>query len=345
MRRVYNFLSVFIFFLFLCSPTWANDPFNPPDFSHETKKSRVDSRDSYSPDFKINLSIARVNDNTILAESPFGKEAESYTITHLPSGATVETKKKYDTSKDEYGYSKEIRDILIYQLSSIKCLQLLERENINKIIREWEFGETKYVARQKAQPAIELPELIAKGILSFNKNLEKEGTEDAWDDVENANDEYSNHFQHSEKKKEDKDKQAGLQFTLRLYNTQTSHIKYIAYGKGKTQGEAVSNAVADLKTHIDLLLPEINVVSVDDDTVTLSSGRLNGLTEATHFYLVRTNTKRKIDVDYNSIDYIALCKVIDSGDSEARAEILKTYGSETPEIGDLVFYQFSKYKW
>jgi len=47
--------------------------------------------------------------------------------------------------RDEAGYGKRIREMMRYSLSSIKRIHLVEREDINAIIREMDFSETGYV--------------------------------------------------------------------------------------------------------------------------------------------------------------------------------------------------------
>ena len=322
------FSLLFLLVLGIFNFTWAQDPLNPDNFTHIVRKTHYD----FYPNLKIKLSIARVHDNRTL-NTPFGKEmgGTEIEIFNAESAAVQKKPTRYDTSRDEYGYGKIIRELLSYNLSSVKCIQLVEREDINAIVREWDFRDTKYVKKNKRVPSIEIPQVIAKGFMSLN-------------DPNDSSCNYDNDEKEAWgiEKKKDRNR---LQFLLRLYSTETSYVKFIARGTGDTMADAVKSAAKDLKKHRDILLPTVCVTSIKDKYVELDGGSDEGLTSGIKFYLVRLEgPKDTIDV-YDTIDYLALCKVATSSKKKSSAIVEKTLSDTNPQKGDVVFYYFPEEDW
>lgn len=323
-----KFSSVLILLVFgMVSFARAQDPLNPTSFTHNVRK--IDY--NYYPNLKIKLSIARVHDNKAL-NTPFGKETGGIEVEVFDSDSAVvrKTPTRYDTSRDEDGYGKKIRELLSYNLTSVYCIQLIEREEINAIIREWDFKDTKYSKKSSQAPSIEIPQIIAKGFMSYNDSSCNVGDdtneEEAWGVEE----------------KKDRDR---LQFLIRLYDTKTSYIKFVACGTGNTMAEAVKNSVKDLKKHRDILLPTVRVTSVKDQRIELDGGLDEGLALGTKFYLVRLEGPKDSIDDYDAIDYIALCKITKSDRAHSLATVEKALSDTKPQKGDTVFYYFPEEGW
>ena len=325
LKRIPILCIILLFFGFF-DTSLADDPMNTTRFTHKVRK------DSYRcyPNLKIKVSIARVHDNK-LVNTPFGKEVGGMTVQGLKSSSPkiLESPVRYDTRKDEDGYNKKVRELLVYQLSSMRCLQVVEREDINAIIREWDFSDTKYVNRGDRAPAIEMPQYIAKAFITSNDGSCK--TEDdeaeAWGVKDNES---------------AKDKVLVL---LRLYDIETAYVKLFACGTGNSTADAIKSAVKDLKKHRDLLLPTVRVTTVRDNRVELDGGPDQGLSPGTKFYLVRIDGPKESTDDFDALDYVALCKVTQADVYRASAMIIKRFSGENTQKGDMVFYYFPQESW
>ena len=323
--RMIGFSLVLLFSFGLYGLSYAGDPFNPKGFSHKIRKSEV--RHDYYPGSRIKVAIARVHDNQVL-DTPFGKHAGGVSAVAVgPDGtAKIETPNQYDTRKDEQGYSKRIRELLSYHLSSVKCFQMVEREDINAIVREWDFGDTKYVKKTK-QAAVELPDFIAQGFMTTN------------DGSCNRDDEVRAAWGLNKKRNGNR-----LLFLLRLYATDTSFVKLIACGTGNTAADTVESAVKDLKKRRDLLLPTVRVISTTADSIQIDGGLKQGLAPGIKFYLVRSPGAKE-SIDYESIEYISLCQVTELSGKKTFATVKQTFANETPKKGDIVFYYYPEEQW
>jgi hypothetical protein len=304
----------------------GEDLMNPSDFSHKVRKK--DTPKNYYPATRIKLTIARVHDNQ-LVDTPFGEETGGGELAVINTeGQTVVTAKNkahYKTRKDEMGYGKKVRQMMGYHLSTIKSIQLVEREDINAIIRELDFSDTRYV-KTKGMPEVEMPQYIAKGFLTAN-------------DGSCASEESLQWNVSSEKKDPNP-----LMFLIRVYDTSSALVKYIACGTGKEQNQAIKKAVDNLKDHMDLLYPDVTVLEVAGQKLTLSGGKNQGLAPGTHFYLV-TSQGLKAAIDYSDLDYVARCKVIASQAERATALIEETMSEAAPKIGDWVFFHYKRPTW
>jgi len=326
LKKIFSLSFLFFLTLGIVNYTWAQDPLNPTSFTHKVRKDDYD----FYPSLKVKFAIARVHDNQTL-KTPFGKETGGTEVEVFDSDSAVvrKTPTRYDTSRDEDGYGKKIRELLSYNLTSVKCLQLIEREEINAIVREWDFKDTKYVKKNSQAPSIEMPHIIAKGFMSSNEGScyvgEDTSEEEAWGI-----------------KKGDRHR---LKFLIRLYDIQSSYVKFIACGTGDTMAEAVRNGVKDIKKHRDLLFPTVKVTSIKDKQVELDGGPDEGLTVGTKFYLVQLEGPKDYIKDYDTIDYVALCKVTKSSTKKSSAIVEKILSDKIPRKGDTVFYHFPEEDW
>jgi hypothetical protein len=305
----------------------GDDLMNPTDFSQKVRRHNNRQAALY-PDLRVNLSIARVNDNQPV-DSAFGQKEGGQELAAVKTDGTavvtVKNKEHYDTRKDEVGYGKKVREMMAYYLSSIKSIQLVEREDINAIIRELDFSDSGY-AKTKAIPEVEMPQYIAKGFMSANDGSCISDDSPQWNP--------------SSASKDGKP----LMFLIRVYDTHTSFVKYIACGTGQDRSEAVKQAVDNLDAHMDRLYPDVAVLKVSDNQVVLSGGRKQGLAPGTRFYLLRSQGS-KAAVDYTDLNYVAQCKIIAAQLDRATAVIQKTYADEAPEIGDWVFFYRDQSGW
>jgi hypothetical protein len=306
----------------------GDDLMNPTDFTHKVRRHN-NRKTALYPDLRVKLSIARVHDNQPV-DSAFGKKEGGQELAAVKTDGTavvtVKNKERYDTRKDEMGYGKKVREMMAYHLSSIKSIQLVEREDINAIIRELDFSDTGY-AKAKAMPKVEMPQYIAKGFMSAN-----DGSCSSDDSL-----------QWNPSSSESKDGKP-LMFLIRVYDTRTSFVKYIACGTGHDRSDAIKKAVKNLNAHMDQLYPDVAVLKVSGNQVMLSGGRKQGLAPGTRFYLVRSQGS-KAAVDYGDLNYVALCKVIAAQLEGATAVIQESYADETPEIGDWVFFYRDQSGW
>lgn len=304
----------------------ADDPMNPTQFSHQVRQEST----RCNPRLRIQVAVARVHDNQPVG-TPFGRKVGGMTVQGLKSSSpkVLEQPERYDTSRDEQGYGKRVRELLLFNLASARFLQVVEREDINAIVREWDFGDTRYVNKAGKAPTIEMPQYIVKGFITANDgscDMEDDTEEDAWD--------------------VDDDQGSGdrLLFLLRMYDIRTARVQLMACGTGNNASEAVKAAVKDLKDRRDLLFPSVYAVAATENTVELDGGSNQGLAPGTRFYLVRTDQPKEFIEDRDLLHYVALCKVTRATEEGATA-VIQTRFDGPPEPGDLVFYAYPDESW
>jgi len=205
----------------------------------------------------MTLSIARINDLMVPEKSTFDEKAKHELSAIIDSKDHVLLHKSY---RRPPGFDKQIREILSFYLSKTPGVKLIERANINSVLREWEFSTSKYVKKSdQLNAGIEVPELIATGYLSTTALCElSDNVEQQWDGENEDGFDSSGGWQEQERRRElnaqmmpysshyaKAEKSDHFYFLLRVYETQTSHIKYVACGKGRSIEQAVKKATQD----------------------------------------------------------------------------------------------------
>lgn len=319
--------ALWMLFTLSASPAAGEDLMNPTDFNHEIRKGKKDR----SPQYTVRMALVTVED-TELVNSPYGKHIGGEEIKSMGNAGavTAASPERYDTRRDAAGYSKRMRELITYRLSSLPCIDLVDREDINALVREHEFAQrSKLVDKTSLDDAAVLsPQYLVKGYFTFNEvacKNERSSEEEAWlgDDAPPA------------KKK--------LRLQLKVIDANTSQIAYVACGAGNGVERAVKASVKDLRQHMDLLLPVVRVMAVEGagskQEVRLNSGTDAGLVPGLKFYLVRHQGDKRF-IDYEDIDYVAACEIATATPEKARAKIVELLDEAKPQKGDLVFFHY-----
>ncbi|NOQ77265.1 MAG: hypothetical protein GQ475_05680 [Methylococcaceae bacterium] len=230
-------------------------------FEHKVRKQGDQQR--MPNHLRATIAIARVNDLNRPAESSFDDKGKKSFSIEEDGDKKVSI---YSSRKIELGFGQRTREVLSYYLSKTPNFQLIERENINSLLREWDFSESKYVKKSdQLQAGIEIPDLIATGFLSYTPLCDETNDleEDAWGASDDADEEdgffngRSNEdemerrrqinakampFSSRYAKKKDK---SNFYFLMRVYETRNSRVKFIACGEGKTVKSAIKHAVSE----------------------------------------------------------------------------------------------------
>jgi hypothetical protein len=151
--------------------------------------------------------------------------------------------------------SAEQRLFLMRELTRSREVILVERERIFEIVRELEFGETKYVDKD-TKPKI-------GNLLGVHYILEPAffpgGTQPAQSSV------WAELAKHASGRRKAEVLRAGLVVAyLSAYDVQTGHVVAVAYGAGRTDAEAAGKVVEDLVDQLAGTSPPIRVIRFDE---------------------------------------------------------------------------------
>jgi len=215
-------------------------------YNHEVRYGGTDSEMKKALRERYVLAIARVDD-TSLVDTPFGDKQVASPVAAVIAGAEGQGETKVTAAIDESlrneklsaeptppGFSQTTRTRLISLLQKTECFTLVERESINDIVRELEFGDSRWVARAPdtaPQGKLIGVRYIVKGSLEQNLPAKpmRTATPNNWvgrvgfpeDDRENM----------------------PLIFRLRMYSVADGVITAVGDGYGNTPSEAVDNSV------------------------------------------------------------------------------------------------------
>ncbi|NQU75656.1 MAG: hypothetical protein HQ546_04975 [Planctomycetes bacterium] len=194
------------------------------------------------------LAVARVND-TSKTGTPFGDTqvttpvmdvavkvvAQPGQTTHAKVGVDDSLRQEKLTAQPTpTGFGQQARARLMSYLVEARHFTVVERENINDIVREIQFGQSKWTAKgDQALPAGELESVkyIVAGNLESNPQalVTREVTADNWAD--------------SPSFPEDQSNQKAYIFRLRMYSARTGIVAAVGIGYGDTPDEAMKTAV------------------------------------------------------------------------------------------------------
>ncbi|MDK2956021.1 MAG: hypothetical protein PWQ57_1517 [Desulfovibrionales bacterium] len=320
--------AFWMFFTLPVPPAAGQDLMNPTDFDHEVRKGKKDR----SPQYTVRVALITVED-TELVNSPYGKHTGGEEIKRVgdASETTVSSPERYDTRRDAAGYSKRVRELITYRLSALPCVDLVDREDINALVREQEFAQRSTLVDKTSlgDAAVLMPQYLVKGYFTFNEvacKNERTPEEEAW---------LGNEDNTPPKKK--------LRLQLKVIDARTSQIAYVACGAGNGVESAVKASVKDLQQHMDLLLPTVRAIAVSGSgpkqEVRLNAGTDAGLVPGLTFYLVRHQGDKRF-IDYDDIDYVAACEIATATPEKAQAKIVELLGESKPQKGDLVFFHY-----
>ena len=204
-----------------------------------TQDDRNQMRDIYV------LAVARVADTGLIDQSPFGDkepignaagtDIEIKTEVKDDADITITSKQeqKLKPEKTPAGFSISARNQIISNLQLKRCFTIIERESINDIMREIEFGQSKWADKNNSAAIGNLQGVhyIVKGGIEINSQalISEPVNSDNW----------VGHVGFPQDGRND----LPFIFRLRMYHVETGIIVAIGDGYGNTTNEAIKNAV------------------------------------------------------------------------------------------------------
>lgn len=166
MKMLINAFSILLsgstLVLVSCSSQYLADPaFPPPATAQHQPSEQYDYSPKMLPQIdkhfiKKRIAVARFGDNIPVADSPFGHEAPSTSVAQVGtvnvSTATGDIADKgWLSPEDATPMSRRFTEKLIHELHKSKRFVIVERKNINDVLRELNFQNTKYVSKQASE--------------------------------------------------------------------------------------------------------------------------------------------------------------------------------------------------
>ena len=182
---------------------------------------------------KYIVAVGRVGDNKPV-DTPFGSRDA---IAIEAQADDLELKAHAGPAPGKQGMSEVVREQLISLLVDSKYFEVIERDEINEIVRELDFGESKYVSKDGRAPIGNLygARYIISGGPDVNVN--------AFEDRACTPDNWVEHVGFPEKGRDD----LPAVFRLRMYDVETGHIKAVGEGYALNHQEALRCAVTALE--------------------------------------------------------------------------------------------------
>jgi len=196
------------------------------------------------------VAVARVGDTNLVEDSPFGNKINRGTAAGVNVKVKAEANKKSDITvkikQDQKlqpkpvpkGFTTAARHQIISNLQKKRCFTVVERNNINDIIREIQFGQSQWVNKDSA---------AAKGNLQGVHYIIKGGLEvnaQAFTPDPVAPDNWVGYVGFPESGYND----LPYIFRLRMYHVETGTVVAVGDGYGKTSNESILRAVDALTT-------------------------------------------------------------------------------------------------
>jgi curli biogenesis system outer membrane secretion channel CsgG len=208
-----------------------------PQYSYE-HKSAISKADRQAIRAEYVIAVARVGDTTMIEESPFGDQVpvnqtggQQVKVKVEAQGDTNitlknQTEKKLRPQPTPRGFSQAARSQIIAYLQEDRHFTVVERESINDILREIEFGDSKWTdGGEESSRGLKGVRYIIKGDLAFN-------AQGIFGSEQNT------------------DKRLPFVFRLRMYSVQTGVINAVGEGYGMTHDEALKHALDRLTAEV-----------------------------------------------------------------------------------------------
>ncbi|MFH1262844.1 MAG: CsgG/HfaB family protein [Pseudomonadota bacterium] len=161
--------------------------------------------------FQKRVAVARFVDNRPVEGSPFGQKKQ---LDVVGPGIAIHQEELVPESDEP---NNSFTPKLIDALSRTRRFMLVERKDINAILRENSFGETKWADKEKSSRVGKIlgAEVIVTGSIGRNENPQTRA-------------------------------EGPLQLLLRMYETETGRIIGTAKGNGRTEEEMIDKAVTEI---------------------------------------------------------------------------------------------------
>jgi curli biogenesis system outer membrane secretion channel CsgG len=226
-------------------PTVAATPIPGPFDYSETQSADVTTKV-----LKKRLAVARFNDNIPVEQSPFGKKRSRDIVgwgTHVHQEEIV---------GESHFVPEQFTEKMIDSLSRTSRFVLIERKDINSLLREMSFGETKWVDKDKSARLGKVlgAQIIVTGAMSLNEESSTSGTQP-------------------------------YLLLLRMYDVETSRIVGTGRATGRTEQEVIDRAVSSIVTTMDRIPWIGKVASVAGDKLYLNAGIVENVKVGDRFAL------------------------------------------------------------
>ncbi len=183
------------------------------------------------------VALARFGDNRTIEESPFGQKSQ---VDILGPGISIHQEEVLPEGKEP---SSSFTFKLMDALARTKKFVLIERKDINSILRELTFGQTKWVDKEKSAKAGKIlgAQIIVTGYLERNHEL-------------STRDEHP------------------LTLFLRMYDVETSRVAGTARALGATEQQVIDRAVSEILITMDKIPWIGKIASISGDRYYLNAG-------------------------------------------------------------------------
>ncbi len=262
---------------------------------------------------KVRVAISRFDEKIDIEESPFNeredkKDGDSALIEIKDSDVKITIDE--DEDKDEISKGEFLTGLITSALQKTELFEVVERRDINEIIREINFQNSKWVKSDGANALGNIYDVqyILNGDLLRNKEGEKIGK----------------HY---------------YTLALRMYNVNTGGIVSSSTISSPYLEEAVSNAVVDLSKQIKKKPWTCRIVGINDSRIYINAGLKDGLEKRDVFYVYRVEgeiidpkTKEVLGLEKKKIARIEIQEVLEAKLSQVK--VIEIY--DEIKVGDTV---------
>jgi hypothetical protein len=196
------------------------------------------------------LAVARFGDNREVEQSPFGQKRQ---VNIVGPGINVHHEELQPDSQEP---SSSFTPRLIDALARTKRFTIIERKDINSILREVSFGETKWVNKDQSAKVGKIlgAQVIVTGSIERNQDTESV-RESPW------------------------------VLFLRMYDVETSRIVGTARAPGRTETEMIDRAVSEIISTMDRVPWIGKIASISGQKVYLNAGIIDNVKVGDRFNL------------------------------------------------------------
>lgn len=318
---------------------------------------------------KKRIAVARFGDNIRVNDSPFGQEVP-WGASANQQGALNVSMVAGDGSEESWlvpektsVMSDRFTDKLMHELNKSGRFILIERKDINSILRELEFQSSKYVPKTAGEKVGDVlgAQIIVTGSIGFNDDsieywaakLKEWVLEDQDMRVKLANSQgrdrgATENLRRQYSIKRMKDERDALDESppprslyMRLYEVGTGRVVDSVYVQGRTEKDLIHKAVRKLEGSMEKMAWRGKIADVSGDVAYINAGRDMGLAAGDEFQVFSIGKEIK-DPDIGNVigheeQNIGSVKIESVQDKVSKSKIMK--GAGQIKKGDIVEYK------
>lgn len=259
---------------------------------------------------KIKVAISRFEDKTEIEGSPFNIQKDREKESGDAKDINITIKADERIEEEKLSKSELLTGLLTDGLRRTGMFEVIERDEINELIREINFQNSKWVKKENINTLGNIfgVQYIVTGDILRSKAGEKIG----------------------------KDYYA---LALRMYNVNTGEIVSSSVANAPYLRGAADKAVKDLAAQIKSKAWTCRVIGISDAGIHINAGLKDDLEKREIFYIVRVGneiidpeTKKTLGFDKKKIALIEVKEVLD--ENLSRARVIEEYDRIT--VGDIV---------